>query len=706
MKLHIRTKFIATLILAAVLPLCLALFAAQTLGYRYYRKAQGTLFQTRAQDLANSLSRAINEQVQKLADWTVLSALHKRVEAANAVLSSPPDAEFRAEIEAMEARWPALTPDSEKMREFIQHPIASDLRAFQSINPRFVEIFVTDARGRLLAATDKTSDYFQADEGWWQRAWETRLLSAEIEGIHYDESAGVYSVDAAVPIRDRLRPDDPPEGVIKGVINSSPLLTQIAPYSSDDAIREVVLGDGRILARLNGAKVEPLRQSIAPSVTAQLAAKRAGWMIAPLDGAEMDVVGFAALKLRDADGTVTPMFVLVHQDADTVLAPVRKQITVVSVIGALFVLACAFAGYVIAGRKMIDPLEALRSATHAIASTAKLDDSELPTRPLPMLKPLERIRSHDEFGELAHDFAAMAARVLTYHERLESDLALKTAEIDRDLRMAREFQEALMPHEYPEVPTGGDGSTIRLDFHHIYFPASSVGGDFFDVMKLSDHRAGIFIADVMGHGARSALITAILRALLQNLAFATGDPAQFLATLNEHFHTILRESQETIFVSAFYVIIDTKTATATYASAGHPSPFIANRATREVEALIPVLKANPALGIFPGAQYGKWSRPVKAGDFFVLFTDGVHEAYNSAGDEFGIDRLRATIVEHCTQSRGELGRAIINAVQTFIAPAAPADDICVVAVEILAAPKTASESAASGIRALPATMPS
>jgi len=82
-------------------------------------------------------------------------------------------------------------------------------------------------------------------------------------------------------------------------------------------------------------------------------------------------------------------------------------------------------------------------------------------------------------------------------------------------------------------------------------------GDFFDVMKLSDHRAGIFIADVMGHGARSALVTAILRTLLQDLAAKASDPAQFLSLLNRHFHSIIEQSNQFIFVSAFYLLIDT-----------------------------------------------------------------------------------------------------------------------------------------------------
>jgi sigma-B regulation protein RsbU (phosphoserine phosphatase) len=227
---------------------------------------------------------------------------------------------------------------------------------------------------------------------------------------------------------------------------------------------------------------------------------------------------------------------------------------------------------------------------------------------------------------------------------------------------------------------------VALEFHHIYLPASSVGGDFFDVLKLSDHRAGIFIADVMGHGARSALVTAILRALLQNLAFDTDNPAQFLGRLNDHFHEIVRESEDTIFVSAFYLIVDTETATASYASAGHPSPFIANRGSRQVVPLVENLKCNPALGLLPGATYSKWTRAIKAGDIFLLFTDGVHEAYNASGEEFGLGRLRQAIVAQLPHAGHNPSQAVVDAVHAFIAPATPADDICLVGVEVTAAP--------------------
>lgn len=685
MKLRIRTKFIGILILASVLPLCLALFAAQTLGYRYYRRAQGTLFQARAEHLASSLSLAVNEQVRSLAAWAALSDLAERVAAINAATPPQTEPEFRAQIAATEARWPALTASSEELRGYLEHPLAAELRAFQSINPLFVEIFVTDARGRLVAATEKTAGYGQDGADWWQRAWRAKYLTAEIAGIEYNASAGVYSVDVAVPIRDRTRPDAPPVGVIKGVLNASPLLSQVAPGRTGES-QKVVFADGRILAQLSGAVLVPLQHSIPREAAQRLAASGSGWLIAPVDGTADEVAGFAPLRLNDADRGAAPSFALVHEPTDVVLAPVRRQITVLSAVGAVFVSIFALAGYWIAGKKIIDPVEALRAASREIAASVKLDANDPVPRPLPALEPLRRIRTRDEIGGLARDFATMAARVLTYHERLEFDLARKTAAIEADLEMARDFQEALMPHEYPQVPTDGHGGTICLDFHHIYQPASTVGGDFFDVLKLSDHRAGIFIADVMGHGARSALVTAILRALLQNLAFGTDDPAHFMASLNHHFHAIVRESHETIFVSAFYVIIDTLTATAVCASAGHPSPFVAHRQTGAIAPLLGSLRSNPALGIFPDARYSNWSRPVQAGDLFLLFTDGVHEAQNAAAEEFGLERMRAVIAAGLKQSGRELGQAVVDAVHEFIAPAAPEDDICMVTVEVLATP--------------------
>jgi len=695
MKLRIRTKFIGVLIIAAVLPLTIALIAVQVLGVRYYRHAQGALVEVRAQELARSLGLAVGAQVSRVHDWIALSDLRELVVASEAARAPQNEPEFAKFVEDLEARWPTLKPEEEPLRGLLQNDVASELHAFRMINPLFAEVFATSTRGELIGSSDKTSDYWQGDEVWWQRAMRQKFRYAYVEGINYDTSAGVYSVDVAVPIRSWRHAADPPVGVVKAVVNASPLLSSFAPtLAGDSAIHQVVLADGRILAQLSGPKIAPLSQSIAPEALERLSRTRPGWMTAAMRGdGEKHLAGFAPLNFS-ASGAgemgvtgLTPMYVVVYRSADEALAPMRKQVWMLSATGVLLILACGLAGYWIAGKQILGPLEALRAATHAVAASAKLGDQSPSPRALPALEPLRSIKTHDELQELAQEFAYMAGRVLTYHERLERDLAAKTAEIDRDLEMAREFQEALMPHSYPLVPSATHAAAVALEFHHIYRPASSVGGDFFDVLKLSDHRAGVFIADVMGHGARSALVTAILRTLLHNLGFGSDDPAQFLARLNQHFHEIIRESQETIFVSAFYLIVDTETATASYASAGHPSPFIANRLTRTTEPLIEALRGNPALGLLPVASYYKWTRVVRPGDIFVLFTDGVHEAYNAAGEEFGLDRVSQTITANLPSGGDDVSQALVSAVDAFIQPATPADDICLVTVEVTAAPQ-------------------
>ncbi len=693
MKLRIRTKFIGILVIAAVLPLCIAVITAENLSYRAFQRSQGTLLETRARELARSLNLTINAQADQLHDWIALSDLRERVLAVEARERAMDAAEFNTFIDQMEARWPNLKEDEEPLRSLLQNEIATELRAYRVINPLSAEIMATNLRGEMIAATEKTSDYWQADEVWWQRAILEKFRHAFVEGINFDESAQVYSVDISIPIRDWSHPEAAPVGVVKGVVNASPLLASFPPTLADDgAIHQVVLGDGRILAQLSGTNVTPLKDRITPEATSGLQTMRAGWMLTNIRGGSPDIVGYAPLTFAEnsADETsitgLAPMYVLVYRSAEQAMAPVWKQLLALSTAGAAFVLACAFAGYWLAGKKILDPLEALRAAAKAIGGSAKLGDRAPEPVALPALQPIQRIKTGDELQDLAQDFAYMAGRVLTYHERLERDLASKTAEVNRDLQMAREFQEALLPHKYPLVPSATHPAAVALEFHHIYLPASSVGGDFFDVLKLSDHRAGIFVADVMGHGARSALVTAILRALLQNLAFDTDDPAQFLARLNEHFHDIVRESEDTIFVSAFYLIIDTETATATYASAGHPSPFIANRASRQVIPLIENLKCNPALGLLPGASYSKWTRAIKAGDIFLLFTDGVHEAYNPAGEEFGLERLREAIAAELPRSGRNLSQSLVDTVHAFIQPETPADDICLVGVEVMAAP--------------------
>lgn len=292
-------------------------------------------------------------------------------------------------------------------------------------------------------------------------------------------------------------------------------------------------------------------------------------------------------------------------------------------------------------------------------------------------------------------------------DRVEAEKAVQDAEIARDLRFAREFQQSMMPNTYPQVPDAPSVSNapsasdalsapLRLNFHHIYRPTLSLGGDFFDVIKLSEHRAGIFMADVMGHGARSALMTAILRALLREAAHATDDPAQLLAQMNQRFFDNVQGSRQFVFASAFYLILDTQTATASYACAGHPPPLLANRGERSTEYLSLMADGKThcedehpaegsALGLERESVYSGCSRPIAAGDVFMLFTDGVVEAPDADGDEFGEERLLQTVRDNFEQDAGGLSRSVESAVLDFTGATVLPDDLCIITVEVGAA---------------------
>jgi serine phosphatase RsbU (regulator of sigma subunit) len=709
MQLGIRTKFIGVLIVSAVLPLCVGIIAVWILGSYHYRLERGTFFQSLAIHFAQNLNQVVDKHIEEMDDWLLLSDLYGRIRARNAALPRLTDADFAAHIQQIEVRWPTLDVTVPELREVLENDVARQLETFQLLHPLFAEILVTDIKGQLVAATGKTSDYWQADEEWWQRGIKVAYRHVYAEGVTFDESAKVYSIDIAIPILDRMHPDAPPVGVAKGILNISPLFSSVQPILSDRRPRRQLIDPkGYIVFDLFHPEVAPFSVRVNPDVIKRLALNRAGWTTEKLDGTENRLIGFTSLKFtsplmdRNVPFNVSPLYVMIHDDVAVVLAPVRRQLRVLSVTGGLVVMAFTLVGLHIANRRIIAPIQHLRRAAQLVASSAKLGVSEArrPARTSVGISPassvaLEEVRqihTSDEIQHLAQDFLTMAERVLRYHEQLEEELALKTAEIQRDLHLAREFQEALMPRSYPKIPPPNASDPFHLAFHHVYKPASTVGGDFFDVLKLSDHRAGILIADVMGHGARSALVTAILRTLLQDLAKQTDDPAKLLAMINQRFYSIIEHGGHFIFVSAFYMIIDTEKGVATYASAGHPPPLLVERTRRTVRPLIHRLENNPALGLLPDSHYTSFASFVAKDDTFLLYTDGIVEALNAEGDEFGRERLSQVLVRNIDVDVERLTQAVIDAVNEFTGSATLTDDICLVAVEVAASPKDVLKS--------------
>lgn len=677
MKLSLRTKIMGMIVLVGALLLMLALAVIWTLGYRQRVVEQGDTFRGEASYVASGMRRVIEGDISKLDDLIAVGDLARLMEENR---SAQP-------LASLETEWASLPVEDPRVRATIENPVASRLSAFHRVNPLIVELIVADAEGRLIAATGKTSDYDQSDETWWQKAISLQSGEAVLEGLAIDQSAGVFSLDISLPI---VSADGRPVGVLKAVLNVAPLLSGLSDFTSLSGVAsEVVSEDGRIILRLGDRDFAPSGNMLAKSLMEKMQASSPGWLFSEWNGSGSKLIGFAPIRflgVRDGAGHVVGPagFVVIHKPAGEVLAPLLQRAWVLMAVGALIIFLCGFLTVYLVGKNLLGPLGVLENAAAALTSTAGKWADGRAMDPEQALAAVASIKTGDEIERFAEDFGVMAGRLMRYQDDLRHEIAEKTAAIQSDLDLAREFQQAFLPRNYPQIPTAEQGDPITLNFQHVYQAAMSVSGDFFDIIKLDDSRAGVLIADVMGHGTRSALVTAILRTLLHGISRAATDPAIFLSLLNRHFHDTMRQTDQLIFVSACFVVLDTQEKTLRFASAGHPSPFLGNRGSGQVEPLHGQLKDNPALGLFPDSEYQDFCRPLREGDVILLYTDGIIEALNEEGQEFGRERLAVAMRKNLDMDLAGFTQSTLETVQQFTGYQPPADDLCLVAVEACA----------------------
>jgi sigma-B regulation protein RsbU (phosphoserine phosphatase) len=275
------------------------------------------------------------------------------------------------------------------------------------------------------------------------------------------------------------------------------------------------------------------------------------------------------------------------------------------------------------------------------------------------------------------------------NEQLEQRVAERTRELwaknavmEEDLGMARELQMAFLPHHFPTLPRGADHEASAVKFCSIFHPSSSVSGDFFNVVRVSDTAVGVFICDVMGHGVRAALVTAMMRALEEQLGEMADDPGALLTEMNRALRGILRQLGTTLFTTACYVIVDVGNGRITFSNAGHPSPLLVHGAASDVEPIIARSMAGPALGLFEDVEYLTHELPVEQGDLILAFTDGLFEAENANAEAFSIVRLREAVRRRKGMPLGQLMEDVFKEIENFANGRVFSDDVCFVGMEI------------------------
>ena len=295
----------------------------------------------------------------------------------------------------------------------------------------------------------------------------------------------------------------------------------------------------------------------------------------------------------------------------------------------------------------------------------------------------------DAAGQIVGTFGI--SREITERKQAEHALADRTRQlehknqlIEEELKMARELQLAMLPHNFPGLANGKTAKENALEFFSFYFPTGAVSGDFFHVVELSDTSVGVFICDVMGHDVRAALVTAMMRALVEEISAVAADPGQLLAQINQGLVGIFRQTGATMYATAFYLIADVRRGELRYSSAAHPDPFHLVRSRGRLERLAARdgTRKGPALGLFENAQFPSCVRRLETGDLIALFTDGLIEAESPEHGHFSEEALFEAVRRRAQQPARELLSGLIREIQEFSSASEFADDVCLVAMEV------------------------
>jgi serine phosphatase RsbU (regulator of sigma subunit) len=264
------------------------------------------------------------------------------------------------------------------------------------------------------------------------------------------------------------------------------------------------------------------------------------------------------------------------------------------------------------------------------------------------------------------------------------DLLRQAAEkkrLEEELRIAHEIQMSLLP-QGPLVMSG-------LSVTALCVPAREVGGDYYDFLPLDDHRVGVLIADVSGKGTSAALYMAELKGLVLSLSQIHTSPRELLIAANR---IIAKHLDARSFITMTYAVIDLCARTMTYARAGH-TPLIyvpgVDGSARDGRGHVKILAPDGlvlGLKIDSGEMFERLLQeeviPLRPGDMYCFFTDGISEAMNAQDDCFGESRLGRLVESHAHLRSDEVRERVLREISAFVGDAPQHDDMTMILLKV------------------------
>lgn len=263
------------------------------------------------------------------------------------------------------------------------------------------------------------------------------------------------------------------------------------------------------------------------------------------------------------------------------------------------------------------------------------------------------IRSRDEIGQFATTFNQMVRDLKQNVEATIRETAARQA-MEKELQVARQIQTSLLPSQRPPFPERHEFSLAAENE-----PARYMAGDFFDFWFLDQDVLALVIADVVGKGVPAAMFMAVSRTAIRNFSTAGRGPGETLALANR---ALAAENREQMFVTVFYAHYHTRTGQLVFANGGHNPPYLV-RSTGQIDGL--GTSTGPIVGVFEDATYDECQATLGPGDLLVLYTDGVTEAQDEAGQLLGDEGFRRILEQVHSQPVDVLCQSIIRQVDRY-----------------------------------------
>ena len=431
--LGLHGKFLVSLLIAAALPFGIGLIFFETVGYRLMVAERGEKHRLESAALATAIGQATNAEAEKLRAWlSSESELNVFAAQKSQELKSLSATRAEEQIRHIDEIWESLPPTDPVMVAVLRNDASLALTRYESAHYQVAEIILTDSMGRVVAATEKSTDYNQADESWWQAGAKLQPEKFWKGELHYDESSKAFSVDVVLPLHHG--------GEFVGLVKMSVEVASLMPHLvmrgiATDSSWYFVLRSGHIL-NSSDDRIEPLANRIPPEMLGKIKLAEDGWLVGLDHEGNSRIMGYTAMG---SDHVASNAYIVFSSLSDELLTPLWGSFIELAVAGFSLLSLCLLAGFYIIQRKVLRPLASIESAVRSLSLLARLRRIASPDQKQILeqhqkvhdnLLLIQQIRTGDQMEVLAQDIATMISRVLNYQSEFDrfEGYGLKDAE--------------------------------------------------------------------------------------------------------------------------------------------------------------------------------------------------------------------------------------------------------------------------------------